>query len=386
MHHIQRVGYKLTTKVKAWQISIPCSIPDNDLEDFKEVNWGVQYFYSPYYDAASRYFTVELSFIEDDARCGIIFPAILLDSNNSELYADMNLFQQHAILFGMYALLDNYAESIESSINKNMVLEFSDIPILDNLYIWVYDQTKLSRIDDVLPSLYSNGFLFIQEPFGGNDRFYISDYISRIKENEDKNKKKIKLDSITDTLADFQYLSVLYREILPLNIPPAYRFLLLYQIIEFLMDKKKNEILIENIASYKTRNRGDLRETIASTLKEDLLIDKIFDKIGESKPFHIDFISESKLFLRNIGKAPLKDEHFYNCMYGVRNVLVHNYKEAVKYPDQIKLLAECFELAIIDLVNQVNIKNDDSKLLFVVDKSQKYKENVHRLSKIFHEK
>ena len=71
-------------------------------------------------------------------------------------------------------------------------------------------------------------------------------------------------------------------------------------------------------------------------------------------------------------------------MYGVRNIIVHNFKTAINNENLVKELSEIFEKAIYELLLSVKITNTDNKALFVWDRSLSYKENKRLFYDLYH--
>lgn len=71
-------------------------------------------------------------------------------------------------------------------------------------------------------------------------------------------------------------------------------------------------------------------------------------------------------------------------MYGVRNIIVHNFKTAINNENLVKELSEIFEKAIYELLLSVKITNTDNKSLFVWDQSLSYKENKRLFYALYH--
>lgn len=386
MNNIQREGPSIQINNGHTSIRVSCPIPQYGKDDIDDINMIVEYFYSPYYSAAKDFFGIKLG---KENFWGMIYPATLLDESNSELYKDMKGFQHHMLTLGLndisykfLSIMGNYDNNFEDT----DFISILDMPLLENLFILVVDKSIYADVDNALPSLFTNGYLYVNSPFdisGVKIDFHHSDYLETILSRE-KEKKIIKINTVSDTIQNFQFYPILYKEILPLNIPSAFRYILLYQTIEFLMDKKKNEVLIENLEKADIRNRGDLRDSLQKAFKEESLIKKIYEGIKVENGIYFDFNEKAKSLFDKVGKEYTLNDTFCDFMYGVRNVIVHNYREASRYINLIKDLTEIFEIAIEELMIKVEMTDCDNKKIFIINKDESYKDNKHRFYNAYH--
>lgn len=385
MDNFRKEENNLVVKVGTHQCSIPCFLPNYGNDDIDDANMAVEYFYSPYYDAASNYFGIKLKFL-NDKYWGMIYPAILLDGSNKELYSDMKGYQHHMLTLGLIDILDNYLKVLKTD-DDYVELNFEDLPLVNHLFLLVFDKAIYDNINTVLPSLSLNGFMTTNKLFDRDDKvsdLYYSEAIAAIADNIKKDNKDIKLSRISETMQGFQFLPILYKEILPLKIPYAYRYIVIYQIIEYLIDKKRNEILIQNLTHFDIKSRGDLRETIQATFKEEALIKRVYADINTTHDYYLDFVERAKILFKKLGKEYTNNDEYCDFMYGVRNVIVHNYKEASFYSNTIKDLAELLEFTTADLMCKIEIEDCDDKQLFVINKKETYKENKRRFYSAYH--
>ena len=98
-----------------------------------------------------------------------------------------------------------------------------------------------------------------------------------------------------------------------------------------------------------------------------------------------EFVDYAKQLYDGVKKEWTVDTDFPAYMYGVRNILVHNLKEAIEYGDIINELAERYERIITAMIMKVKIDDCAGKGVFVYDMNQRYLENKRAFSKLFHE-
>jgi len=70
-------------------------------------------------------------------------------------------------------------------------------------------------------------------------------------------------------------------------------------------------------------------------------------------------------------------------MYGVRNIIIHNYKMANNFQQLIVDITERFEYAIFDVLTKIDISDCDNLSLMVIDKKLDVVSNVEVLKKHF---
>lgn len=368
-------------------MSLPYSIPSYNEEVIDSDNLIVDYFYSPYLTAANDYYSIKIKLSKDQKSFwGMIFPITLLDTVNAEIYEDMNKFHYSMLKLGLNSLIEKFLNSDYYQDNVEYK-SLNDLRLSENLFILVADKSEYSNIKMILPSMYISGFEHISDPFISKNlegNMFISNYLRGIIVNNTHENHILELTPVSSSMNDYQFLYVLYSEIKPLNIPHAFRFLLDYQAIEYLMEYKKNEVLINNLKNFNEVKRGDLREALQPAFKEETLIKKIYEGISTNNIYHNDFIDEAKKIFDLVDKERPKEDGYCSYMYGIRNIIVHNYKEAREMGETLDNISEIFEITIFELMKNVVIDKCTDKKIFIMDKSEKYKDNVRRLSAMYH--
>lgn len=75
--------------------SVVCRIPYINEVAIAEENIGIAYFYSPYFQAASKYFSLKIPSGENrEDYWGMLYPICLFDESNATIYDELKSFQR----------------------------------------------------------------------------------------------------------------------------------------------------------------------------------------------------------------------------------------------------------------------------------------------------
>jgi hypothetical protein len=259
---------------------------------------------------------------ESDIRLGWLFPLQSLVSQEHE-YAHNIHFLKYAFVT-YFSLLKN-----ENGLPFN-TLEFhesKDFNILDifgektfALTLSKQQITKINNfnIDNYFPSLINNGF-----------------YAKTLNTRPNKlslgihnlsNKSKICLDKISNNLENDIYLKNLFGNLLVFENHPLVKFLILYQVIELLIDKIFSYSIKKNINELFDEN-GDtlkIREQILDLAKEKHRFSKLLNEfsLGASRSDHLKDLCDDLLIKKN----RKEESNLEFSIYGVRSLLVHSYR------------------------------------------------------------
>ena len=344
---------------------------------------GVLYLRSPYFKAAVDRFGIFLNQGGGGQSFGYLFPVSLLDKANEQEYADMKEWQQDMMYIGYKKLLDYCHESNRLYDKGNVVATIDELEIGDDVFILIYDKTVEQEDTKFVTALYDKGFYVMSSPFE-KTKLYASSYMRKLIAGEGHH-KDLTLKAATDSFVKFGFVKDLYVNLLPYIENSAFRYILLYQVIEYLMDLKKNETWFNSMNSFSARHSNELIHKLMDTGKEETLINMVFVGVKRSDDIFQEFMDYAKKLYDGVKKEWDEDTDFTAFMYGVRNTLVHNLKEAVEYGDVINELAERYERIISSMIMSVKIDDCIGKGIFVYDMNQKYVDNKRAFSKLFHE-
>lgn len=344
---------------------------------------GVFFLRSPYYNAAINRFGLFLDQGGVKTSLGYLFPVSLLDKANEQEYSGMKEWQQDMMYIGYRKLLD-YCNDSNKLYQKGIVIEdLEDMEIGEDVFLFVYDKKVEKDETIIIPAIYDKGFYVVNDPFE-KTKLYSSSYMQRLILN-DQSHKDLTLREVTESFVNFGYVKDLFINLLPYIENSAFRYILLYQVIEYLIDLKKNETWFDSMNTFSAKHSNELIHKLMDVGKEETLINMVFAGVQRGDSVYQEFINYAKQLYDGVKKERNKDTDFPAYMYGVRNILVHNLKEAIDFGSIIKELSERYEKIICTMIMNVKIDECMSKGVFVYDTNMKYKDNVRAFSKLFHE-
>lgn len=361
--------------------SVACRIPYiNEVAIAKE-NIGIAYFYSPYFQAASKYFSLKIPSGENrEDYWGMLYPICLFDESNATIYDELKSFQKSMLLSAFLKFVEFTISIGKVNPRDGAEFHYSDFSASDSSYILIYDKSVFNDIDRVIVFLYNMGFYYVEDPFVQTS-FYHSIYQRTFL---DQLPKMLLIKFPSAVFQGFTYLDYMYKQLLPKVDSPFFRYLILYQIVEYLMEVKKNEIIYNNLNDFVSKPKNDIREELQNSLKDERLIEYLYTGIPHTTGIFRDFCDKAKTLFENVGKELPKVDNYIPYMYGVRNIIVHNFKTATNNENLVKELSEIFEKAIYELLLSVKVTNTDNKSLFVWDQSLSYKENKRLFYALYH--
>lgn len=361
--------------------SVVCRIPYINEVAIAEENIGIAYFYSPYFQAASKFFSLKIPIGENrEEYWGMLYPICLFDESNATIYDELKSFQKSMLLSAFLKFVEFTISIGKVNPRDGAEFHYSDFSASDSSYILIYDKSVFNDIDRVIVFLYNMGFYYVEDPFVQTS-FYHSIYQRTFL---DQLPKMLLIKFPSAVFQGFTYLDNMYKQLLPKVDSPFFRYLILYQIVEYLMEVKKNEIIYNKLNDFVSKPKNDIREDLQNSLKDERLIEYLYTGIPHTTGIFRDFCDKAKKLFENVGKELPKVDNYIPYMYGVRNIIVHNFKTAINNENLVKELSEIFEKAIYELLLSVKITNTDNKSLFVWDQSLSYKENKRLFYALYH--
>lgn len=344
-------------------------------------NAGVIFLRSPYFKAAIDRFGVYLDQEGRKSHFGYLFPVSLLDNANEQEYERMKEWQQDMMYIGFKRFLDSCHDG-KKLYDINVVETLEEIGVGEDVFIFIYDRDVEKEQTKFVPALYDKGFYVVKDPFG-KEELYSSSFMKRMI-SADVHHKDLILKEATDSFVKFGFVKDLYVNLLPYIKNSAFRFFLLYQVIEFLIDLKKNETWFNTMATFPAKHNNELVHKLMEAGKEESLINKIFVGVRMGDDIYQDFMQYARLLYDGVDKKWNQDTDFPAFMYGVRNIIVHNLKEAIGFEELLVELSERYEKIIGSLIMSTKIDDCSTRGVYVYDLSRKYIENKREFSKLFH--
>ena len=211
----------------------------------------------------------------------------------------------------------------------------------------------------MLPSIYDNGYYFVNDPFVDvPSSLYKSDYMSLlVEERKQRKNRKLYIDVIPEYLKNKSFYHYLYTELLPNITNPFYRFIVLYQIIEYLSNCSYH---MEYDCAIEKYSKGEISK---NALRERLIKaangEKQINKIYEGVTWKDDTILQSKI--RDIVvKCSLdkneKLDSLESSLYALRNKIVHEMTLLIHYRTDMTVITEYLDKNIFNLLVKCKVK------------------------------
>lgn len=304
--------------------------PNIDCEQY-----NVELLINPFLNRESNIFRLQ----SRKQNVGYIFPVNVFDSEET-LENDFRGISRH--IFAAFSILLRRLQKVTSS-------NFSD-NFEENICVFVIDKNRLG-IDNPLykciHSLRKWGYSFfeenntVREVRHYDNRFYIRN-------------TRINLEFTSPVLYEHDTIKYLLREY-PKTTSPIHRFIILYQIIEYLFDveaRHEAAIIIEkynsNLLMY-----NDLSTDLRALTSEKNKINKIFNRCGALSSFQT-FEDRYSDLCRELFYEP-NCEGTAEMFYSFRNLLTHSYRLPHSREKKLNLTIQAAELLILEIVENYKI-------------------------------
>lgn len=334
--------------------------------DLKVDNYDVGYFKNPFLNAQNDVYKLKSKINNSDRTIGFIFHSSALEDDAEEEEIDnFDIYKQAYKFYCLRKIIERHTWEI-NDIGK----DFGIAEILQegiSYAITFVGNSPQSKLSNFLPSLALYGYYNLSI----HERQDLS-IILGLKSNDQSLKEIISsrfyylrtqesllLKDSGEVLTNHPLIKLMYVKLLAKADNPLYRFVLLYQIIEYLVDKSfRNELLrfvrdlqgnAGNDSSYKiTQRLIQINNTRAS-------INKLFSISGWEEKDEVTNIMKSFIteFDSDYSKSSTGD-----CFYDTRNILFHDYKSVLENNKDEALpglIIQC-EILIHKLVISLNDK------------------------------
>lgn len=334
---------------------------DNSLDDYACIQ-----LINPYLNAQGDVFKVNIKVGSNTKSVGYIFPASALGGDEEDI--DDN-FDEAKQAYKFYSIKNLIEQHKWNEHHEGQSLNISEILNQNCSFIIIYKpllQDVDFKLTDLLPNLALHGYYHNPE----NTKPNISnlfDFGSARENLEEiikvrylfvRDQQSITLKNSKAILNQIPLIKLLYDQLLVEADNPLYRFLILYQVVEYLVDKYFKdglETVINERASY---SNYKFLQQIHELNNTRSTINKLFDTVSFDAKSEITSILKSFL---------LEFEHEYekhstgDCLYDIRNLLFHDYKSVLEGQRDgaiLGLVIQC-EILIHQLVITLGLKNDN---------------------------
>lgn len=368
--------YLIADKKVTWD----SSFPDNE---FDSSEYGLAFFYSPYYTAEDDNLEVRL---KGGYTIGWLITLSYLQEKDKDFIALHKPWLNKFASIGISSLLDHIVVEEPEFLNfqdNECLLSDIDLPAC---HVFDYRVSQISKDDiyKLLPGLYDKGFYYVNKlSVALNESlFYKSFYEDNLIKGDKK--RKISLSKIEYSDELIKLVKNLYEKWLPYSYVNSFsRYIYLYQVVEYFMEIAFEESLFVHIKDFNNKNinKNDFKKKIARDTEESTRIEMVFDCFSPSNSVVIDFNNNVDNFLNKIG-FEFDGKTIGQHIYKLRNVLVHNMRLTLDYENELNDVVECFEKLIAIRLDK-GMSDDHNKHMVVCDISEKYKKNKKRMKKTY---
>jgi hypothetical protein len=311
---------------------IPYTPPyDDDYEKYNLDDFNVYILINPYYNKESDIFQVALD--ENESRDGFILPLAVLES---EVQDDPAILR-----YSYIAALGILASSIDINGKCTFSDLFKDLD-KDNVNILVINhyQKCPCDIEDYRLSLLSYGYTW------KHTYNVIANNIDRTFFNLQKSIRLFKTEHI---LNDNPFYKQLFTENITSIKYPTFRFLLIYQVLEYLMEKQKQNDFdaILNLIKIPSPDMNQIIDKIQNLRKEKSLLGDIYNPNKPSQRYNFLRINFNSYY-KEIFSCEANDESI--CIYNIRNKLFHSYRTILSHKEDFDKLVFISEQLIVGML------------------------------------
>lgn len=315
----------------------------------------MHFFYNPWRAKESDVYELYLE-INEGGRIGWIFPLSVYSSSMDDVDKRQTIFQY---LYAAYVRLLQNIPELKTQQQDGVLADYynEDVIIMVLHKDSVYDGF---RIDDYLPSLYLEGYTILSKIEGGIDFHYNKP--AKISDIEKKRGHKIAIKKSSDCLCSNTYISTIFRSELPYANNALHRFILLYQVMEILMDLASRDNIIDSAQLYKEEklSPNELSERIREAINERKLIRKLFDNTSIKKELCTQFRDDALALFEKI-HYDVRDKNLPDLLYDLRNQIFHAYRSFADEKEKLISVLSLSEKIFIEVIINYGKKKIDNQ-------------------------
>jgi hypothetical protein len=296
-----------------------------------QLEYDVVRFTNPFLNAENDLFKIKF----EEKSIGYIIPYAAIeegDENDSEEFDEPKQAYKY---YCIKSILEGYNFGTTSS---NALILFSELVDSNSIFIILYKpliEDKELKIEDFLPSLALKGYYYFPDkviPSVLNLTYGINhdpDLYNLIESKffKYRNNESITIKETRNVIERNPIMQILYKKLLTESSNPLHRFLILYQVIEFLVDKKIRTSIDkvfrekDSYTNFKFVQRINEINNTRSTIK-NLYDGVIFEDKNEITNTLRNFIL--------IFDSDYKSQSTGDCFYDIRNLLFHDFKSVLE--------------------------------------------------------
>ncbi|AWG20747.1 hypothetical protein FFWV33_03920 [Flavobacterium faecale] len=328
-------------------------------KDLPTETYSVYRFTNPYLNAENDLFKINYA----GKSIGLIIPNSALEDNVEKYDEDFDEYIQAYKFYCSKHIIEHFDFS---KLPENETLNLSDLLDLNSIYAIICNSLIKEddfTIENCLPSLAIKGYYLFPENIIPNVLSFVDvqnddlDSLIQAKYLKTRDEKSIHINKSSSVIEHIPLLKLLYRKLLVENSNPLFRFLVLYQVIEFLLEEKVREGIDAICDMKEGLNNFDFFQKMYEVNNTRSIINSLFDKVNFDDKNEItnalkDFILQTS---PEYSKQATGD-----CLYDIRNLLFHDFKRIIEVDKGavIGLIMQC-EILIHHLINSIQISKPE---------------------------
>lgn len=330
-----------------YKLPIPSDVNKFDIEDYVN-QYVVDLLINPYLSNGADVYCLKY---KECGTIGMVFPVSDLDDNPG--ISNEKKYDYFFIAF--YTLLKRLLKEMKWDEIKESCLSDN---FKGNICVCVFNKKQAANdkpLDLCIHSLRKYGYSYfesnnnVQKPEGYDGNLY-------------KPKgRTINVDYKEPLLYSNNMVRIILKE-LPKASNIIYRFVLLYQIIELLIDRTLTICIDEQYKKFKDDNipNNDFLHSIQEKMSEKARIKDIFDLCnikgyGEST----DFRNKCNILFNDISYHIENNIEISDLYYKFRNQITHGYRNLLKYESDLQIAVQYFERLTMLIVEKYPLRIED---------------------------
>lgn len=311
-------------------------------KDLDSTDFDVQLLIHPFLNNESNIFALESNIKTQRETVGYLFPVAVLDSNNFEARrsSDNNyLFVAYKVLLERLHNIDESANSLGACFEENVcvcVLHLRTIGRHQGLCNCIHSLRK-----------YGYSYFVENNKYKGIEGYTINNY------KELAPGSTMYIDFSIPSMYSVPIIDEIIRT-LPNADNIVYRFILLYQIIEFLISKQISKSINDAIETYQSSScsENDFLDTVNNVRRERAIINEIINSCGvASLDCNKGFNNCCKHLYDLAGIIPQKNDE-KNLFYSFRNQMFHSFRYLSGLKEELANTVFYYEQIVLTIVEK----------------------------------
>lgn len=288
-------------------------------------------FTNPYLDAENDLFKLKIG----DKSIGYIIPYSSIEDSDGIVNEEFDEQQQAYKYYCVKAILEQTLFDKEATFDP---IPFSKLVNTNSIFVIIYKRLIIGsdfKIEDYLPSFALRGYYYYPDTVRPNvssltTEMRIDPELSSLIDSRFltcRNNESIKISAAENIVGQNPMMQLLYKKLLTESGNPLHRFLILYQVIEFLVDKKIRSDIDLFLQEQNALTNFKFVQRIHELNNTRSTINKIFEEVKFDEKAEItnalrDFIL--------IFDSTFKSQATGDCIYDIRNLLFHDFKSVLE--------------------------------------------------------